>query len=391
MKLLINTASTYKGGGVQVARSFITECKKIKGHEYHVILGNTLKTLVDKNSFPSNFFFYEIDYRPATKVFSLEGSSSFFKKLEVAIKPDCVLTTGGPSYWRPKAPHLCGYNLPHYIYPESPYFKKISLYKKLYVAAKKMIVKYFTQHDADNYVVQTEDVNKRLKKWFPRKSVYTVTNTFSSSYLNTVTNAGKNKLPPKEENEWRFLMISAFYVHKNFEIINQICELIPVGFPYKIKFVLTLPQDKYNELFTEKAKKFIANIGVVKPDECPQVYTECDFLFLPTLLECFSASYAEAMVMQKPVLTSDLAFAHTICNDAAVYFNPLNAKEIFSKMTLLIETPELQKELIEKGIKNLSQFNSAEQRAEKFIQICGEIVKRNHKKIARKPGELISI
>ena len=28
MRLLINTASTFKGGGVQVAKSFIEECKE---------------------------------------------------------------------------------------------------------------------------------------------------------------------------------------------------------------------------------------------------------------------------------------------------------------------------------------------------------------------------
>src|SRR5687767_8897322 len=106
MRLLINTATTFKGGGVQVAKSFIEECRYFREHEYHVVLGESLRKITNKNSFPSNFYFYEILYRPATRVFSVNRPETFFKSLEMRIKPDCVFTTSGPAYWRPKAPHL---------------------------------------------------------------------------------------------------------------------------------------------------------------------------------------------------------------------------------------------------------------------------------------------
>ena len=44
-------------------------------------------------------------------------------------------------------------------------------------------------------------------------------------------------------------------------------------------------------------------VGGVDIRECPSLYEQCDFMFLPTLLECFSASYAEAMKMRRPILT----------------------------------------------------------------------------------------
>ena len=57
MKLLINTASTFKGGGVQVAKSFIEECKDIREHEYYVVLGENISKSINKDSFPKNFTF----------------------------------------------------------------------------------------------------------------------------------------------------------------------------------------------------------------------------------------------------------------------------------------------------------------------------------------------
>jgi glycosyltransferase involved in cell wall biosynthesis len=373
MRLLINTASTLKGGGVQVAKSFIAECKKFPEHEYHIVLGITLQKLIAPEEYPANFHFYTIGYRPATKVFTFKGTAVFFKNLEAAIQPDCVFTTSGPSYWRPQAPHLCGYNLPHYIYPDSPFFKMISLYKRIYFTLKGVIIKYYVGRDADNYVVQTDDVNQRLKKWFPQKNIYTVTNTYAAYFNEAKQGETFLILPPKQNSEYRFLMLSANYRHKNFPIINKICALIPANSPYTIRFVTTLPNEVYEQVFTAQAKKYIINTGYIRPEDCPALYAECDFMFMPTLLECFSATYAEAMVMRKPILTSNLGFAHTVCKDAALYFDPLNAREILDKMHQLIGSPALQQQLIDKGVDNLTQFSSATQRAVQFLNICNKL------------------
>ncbi len=129
MKLLINTATLFKGGGIQVANSFIEECKKYSENEYHIILGLTLQQKIKPELFPANFSFYSIPYKPSKRVVSLKSPDSFFKILENSIKPDVVFTTSGPAYWKPKAPHLVGYNLAHYICPDSPYFENIHFSK----------------------------------------------------------------------------------------------------------------------------------------------------------------------------------------------------------------------------------------------------------------------
>ena len=120
MRLLINTATTNKGGGVQVAKSFIEECKELNKHEYFVVLGENISKSINKDSFPENFTFYETPFRPATKVFSWSSHNFFLKIIEKECKPDVVFTSTGPSYWRPKVKHVIGYNLPHYIYSDSP-------------------------------------------------------------------------------------------------------------------------------------------------------------------------------------------------------------------------------------------------------------------------------
>ena len=374
MKLLINTASTFKGGGIQVAKSFIEECKEIYEHDYLVVLGENISKLIHKDSFPENFTFYEAPFRPATKVFSWSSHNFFLKIIEKEWKPDVVFTTTGPSYWRPKVKHVIGYNLPHYIYSDSPYFQIIPFKRKMWWKAMKIYAKYILKRDADALVVQTDDVKERVKKLLSKKSVFTVSNTISEYYLSP--KKAPKKLPVKTKNQFRLLTLSAWYPHKNLGIIPKVLDvLIKKGYT-NIVFVVTLPKiDEAKLQLVDKYEEQLINIGQVKVVEGASLYEECDAMFLPTLLECFSASYAEAMKLNKPIITADMGFAHTVCKDAALYVNPMDENDIASKIIELSTSYELQEGLVKKGVERLQMFGSSKDRARRYIQICQSLVK----------------
>ncbi|MDX1639039.1 MAG: glycosyltransferase family 4 protein [Balneolaceae bacterium] len=374
---MINTSSTFKGGSVQVARSFIEECVQFPEHEYHVLLGDMLSDLVSTANYPENFFFYNVGYRPATRVLSFRSQDHDFKDIEKEIVPDVVFTTSGPAYWRPEAPHVIGYNLPHYIYGESPYFKQIPLWKRVKWFLKGKVIQHYFKRDADAYVVQTDDVNRRLRDWIKSERVYTVSNTYSRHYDSP--KQVQNKLPERKETEFRLLTLSAWYPHKNLKIIPDILELLPVHLKERVRFVLTLPEASYKQHFRAGLNGSVINIGPVKPDEGPALYKECDALFLPTLLECFSASYAEAMRMEKPIVTSDMGFAHSVCGGAALYANPEDPNEFAEKISDLADNPDLRRKLTEEGIKRQKAFPTARERAEQYLNICKRLADEHRK------------
>jgi glycosyltransferase involved in cell wall biosynthesis len=371
MRLLINTASTFAGGGVQVAKSFIEECTALSDHDYGVIVGEALAKLIDAKKFPSNFTFYFIDYRPATRVFSWKSRTKFFKHVEQTFKPDVVFTTSGPAYWRPTCPHIMGYNLPHYVYKDSPFFKTLSVARRLFWWGKEQVVRYFLKQDADAYVVQTEDIACRLKRWLPTDAVYTVSNTYSSIYQQ------RERWQPvalkKNVSSKRVLVLSAYYKHKNLEVINSLAALLEER-NEKLTFVLTLPTDVLVQIFSPVTLRYIENAGPVTPEQCPSLYQQCDVVFLPTLLECFSANYAEAMVMEKPIVTSDLGFAHTVCGEAALYIDPMNAEKILDAFRRVLNDEELTKKLIDSGKRRLKSYTTAQKRANEYLRICRELI-----------------
>ena len=101
----------------------------------------------------------------------------------------------------------------------------------------------------------------------------------------------------------------------------------------------------------------------------------CDALFLPTLLECFSASYPEAMLLKKPIVTSDLPFATTVCDNAALYFDPLDAEDIAKTLIKLVESSKIYNQLVERGKEQLRTFLTPQERAKKYLKICENISK----------------
>ena len=135
-----------------------------------------------------------------------------------------------------------------------------------------------------------------------------------------------------------------------------------------VDFVLTLKKKDFEQHIGEHPNIF--NIGPVPPEEGPGLYAECDGMFLPTLAECFSASYPEAMAMEKPIVTTDLGFARSICGEAALFFEPKNAEAAAEQIIRLIGDEDLQQDLIEKGKRQLETFDTPRERAEKYLALC---------------------
>jgi len=137
---------------------------------------------------------------------------------------------------------------------------------------------------------------------------------------------------------------------------------------------VTLPETAFDKHFPNKCRDCVINTGPVKPDEGPSLYKECDALFLPTLLECFSASYPEAMAMDKPILTTDMAFSRSICGEAALYFKPADPEDAVKKIHTLINDKQLRNSLVLVGRKQLQTFDTPAERAEKYLSICESLI-----------------
>lgn len=366
MKLFVNISNLIMGGSIQVAHSFLFELKKISSSNQYLICANKVSIKnIDTCIFPDNFRFVIIDSSPA-KILNRIKTLNNLNTIESDFNPDLVFTLFGPSYWIPKARHICGFADGWVYNPDSVAYSKLNLLSKLKRKLLNFIKTYRIKTEASHFILETDDAKNRVNKFLniPNSKISVVPNTFNSVFNKKILKTSSN--PLFDNNSFKLITISSYYPHKNLEIINSVINYIPKK--YNVKFYLTLTQ----EIFLKKFKDCdqIINLGPQYIGNCPPLYYLSDAVFLPTLLETFSASYPEAMIMNKPIITSNLSFAKDICASSAEYFNPFDPEDIAKKIINLYSDKDRCSQLIELGKKRVKTFPSSFQRAEKYLNIC---------------------
>lgn len=373
MKLFINLSNLVMGGSIQVAHSFLFELKKISSSNKYLICTNksTLKNF-DKSSFTENFTFSTINSSPV-KVLSRIRILNELNRIESDFNPDIVFTLFGPSYWIPKSKHICGFADGWVYNPDSIVYSRLNFLSRV---KRKLLNKYKIyrlKKESSHFILETEDAKNRFSKYSNLNShkISVVSNTYNSVFNKKIYQV---KTPSIfKNNSFKLITISSYYNHKNLDIINNLVKVIPKE--YDIKFYITIEQSVFLKKFKKSSR--IINLGPQKIENCPKLYFYCDVVFLPTLLETFSASYLEAMKMNKPILTSDLPFSRDLCKSSAEYFNPLDPNDISKKIINLYSDVNRYNSLVELGKKRLKTFPSSRQRAIKYLEICAKQINKD--------------
>lgn len=362
MKIIINASNLRVGGAIQVTISVINELHLFPDTVFHVFLSPVFKGLVSEVTFRlNNVKLYWVDF-PSR--FTLSGRVTQLDHLEKKISADCVFSVFGPTYWKPKAPHLAGFAQGYYLYSHLPYFKSLNIIAKFKLFILSTYHKLLLKSHVDEFVVETDDVRIRLSQFLniSQSEIHVATNTYSSYFENYVSEALQPRKAP-----FKLLTVAYPYPHKNLEILKSVSDILNTqGVNYK--FYITVPDDHYSEFFSDY-KSTIINLGPIRNSDCPEIYKNCDAMILPSLVECFSAAYPEAMKMQRPILTSDYSFAKSVCGDAAMYFNALNPEDIALKIKQLANNDLLYRSLVLAGNERLNYFLSPAQRCSKYIEL----------------------
>ena len=115
--------------------------------------------------------------------------------------------------------------------------------------------------------------------------------------------------------------------------------------------------------------EYIYNFGPVPHEGCAEIYRECDAVILPSSLESFSNTIAEAWAMQKPLVISDLDWARSCCGEGAVYIRYRDSDDIARKLIMLKESPEYAKAIIEAGRRMQSTYPTSRERFAQYLEL----------------------
>lgn len=364
MKIIIDNSNLIVGGGIQVATSFLNDLNNLNlRDEFIVIQSYNSAQDIDKKVFESNFTFFDLNEKQTN---SKVNRIRRVKEIEKKTQPNVIFTVFGPSYHKSKFPKIVGFAIPYLIYPDSPFFKNISFieklkYKFLSILKKKSFIK-----NSDVLIFETDNAKNVFSKFNPKSiESFTVSNTINEIFLDK-ENWKESKLNDNETFD--ILCLSAFYPHKNLKIIPEVIDFLINDLKMdNFKFNITISSTDLQLI--EQHKKYVNFLGKVPLNQIPDLYNKSDVVFIPTLLEVFSATYLEAMFMKKPIIASDMPFSRDICYDAALYCDPLNASDYAEKILMLYNDNELYKNLVEKGTENLKRFGTSMDRTKKYLEI----------------------
>ncbi len=156
--------------------------------------------------------------------------------------------------------------------------------------------------------------------------------------------------------------LTRYYPHKNLEILVELFRRHAE--PLRdVAVIITVSADQHPRagqllaaLQEPLVREHIINVGPIDQSQLAAYYTHADAVIMPTLLESFSGTYLEAMRFDRPILTSDLDFAHDVCGPAAVYFAPLDPTAIRDAILHVKESDSTRAALVAAGRDRLQRY-----------------------------------
>jgi len=172
------------------------------------------------------------------------------------------------------------------------------------------------------------------------------------------------------EGAMRLLFVSHYNYYRNFETLLRAVAVLKQCRPSsKIRLVLTCelaPGKNPGSYRTEEASALlrelqiaedVVQLGTIPYPLLHHVYRSCDIYVTPAYTETFAHPLVEAMACGLPIVASDLAVHREITDGSALFFERFSSDDIADKITQLLDSPSLQSDLREKGLRRAGSFS----------------------------------
>jgi glycosyltransferase involved in cell wall biosynthesis len=383
--ILVNCASIVQGGGVQASAGFIRhiETNETPGLQWHVACS---KPLADELAMLGSDVMDQSRYTIITPQPAHDSASrALLAGLVPSIRAEAMFTFFGPAYVRPAVPHLCGVadgwvtHSTRLAYSSLP-----SLHAKARMALV-CLYKGLWFRGADAWWVEAECARAGLKRryFIDENRVHVVPNTFGAHFL---SHRARKERPERPWENHRILCLSAYYPHKDFELIPSVAAKIRELAPdHAFQFLLTLPPGRpETQAILEQAHHLgvgdnVKNLGPVPLRDCPALYDDCDIAFVPSLLETSSATYPEALLMGLPIVTADLDFAREACGEGAAYFQPHEPNSAAAALASVMTDPLLAEDLRDRGRDELQRYPDPAAKNQMLVELIRSFASGHHR------------
>ncbi len=368
--ILINGLKAKAGGGKSIFENYLELLRNNQdGNVYFVLTPNKLKY---ENIKDDHLLIVEIPGIFKGNLLFPLLYGIIFPRLLQKLRIDIIFNLGDiiiPTI----IPQVFLFQWAYAVYPETVVWERMNLISYLTRWTKVRLIKK-NIHLPRVVIAQTENIKQRLKNLYNLENVVIVPNAVSLENIKVDSRRDFN-LP---QNKIKLVYVANWAEHKNIEILVPLAlEISRKKLPYCV--VVTIDPGKKIEAktFLKKVRQFdlgniIINVGRVPMQDIGALYSQCDALLMPTLLESYGLPYIEALYHSKTILTSDMDFAHDVCGEAAFYFDPEDHEDILRKIIEAAGNKSLREEKIKIGRDRIADLLTWEQVFERYQTLLKE-------------------
>lgn len=350
LRIAINAVGAKKiaGGGFQISLNFVKTALSDRHHN------------IDLYFFLSKDLAYTLNVHESDHIFIFPTQPNFFNswlgtqralhKLEKDLKLDIIYSIIAPSYFSFDTQEVMRCTNAWAVQPNKYALAQLSRIQLLRNWLKYSLIRKLMRKCA-YFITQTDSIAISTAKVarVPLENVCVVNNVLPAAFNEY------NRIKNLDREWYDIVSVAAPFPHKDLEIIPYVLKEIRDNHNIpNIRMHVTLPS---GSTITKRIEKNISafgltdnfvNHGRVNQQQLASIYCSCRMMFMPTLLETFSASLLEAMFFDLSIVTSDLSFNSDITKDAALYFRPHDYADAAIKIAELINNETKASALIEK-------------------------------------------
>ncbi len=384
MRIAFNMVSLHTGGGNRIAKNLLLSLQDYPDHDYLVIIPEDkgFDYIIDRSKIP--FTVIRKPHRKTSFLSRLWFDNITLPRHVKKFKADILISLTNISTFFPPVPHILLFHHPHFIYPESAYYQMISPTERFRKMMEKVCFRLTLRGTAVT-VVQTPVSRDRLLRfyrwWISHEKVTVIPHSAIP-----VTPEPSRSFPYDYQNNVLYLFSpTRYYPHKNLELLGAIAEKLHEKGVGGIKFLITLDPSHdirgarfLKSISRQPLSDYFDNLGFV-PTECLEdIYRQIQVVIVQSILESQSFSYLEALHFHKPVLTTDMDFAHVVCGSAARYFSPEKPEDWADYITTIKNNPEILKEMEQASAARASEYLvSSDEVCKHYLTLAHNIKKNN--------------
>ncbi len=378
LKVAVVSHQATSTGGSKVCKNLIDSLSRVAPHHHYLL------------TIPADLGFEVICQKLTDYQLLVYNRPGYFKRLfdEFFVipsavrdfKPDVVLALADMGVLQPGCPQAILVHRAYLCYPPK-YYARQTLKERFLTWFHRWHLQKACQH-TQILLCQTEVMKRRLQDTYKFEGRIVVCGSAVSALM-AEDAGGKQSVPEPvadHPDKFKLVYIAGYYPHKNMEGIVETFDRYREDLSDVIVFTTVDPTKspralKYVRSIEDRGlSKNIINLGPVPHDEVSAYYRHCQALLMPSKLESFGLPYVEAMNFGLPILTSDLDFAHAVCGEAALYFDPWNPESMKDAILKLKNSPKLPDELASNCKKRLeSMFKSWDEIAADIMKLLAEI------------------